>query len=345
MCIHFITGPISYLILKQRLTEKDFEILIKQEINNFKLTYAANPYNQDFITSISHGFEVMISVTLFWETLLVTLRGTIIYYSKKKKAAVRKVRIGLEKEIRDLDQKVNHGIASILEMTQLVKLNDQLINMRKEELKGAYVRSRAEWLELGEKSSRFFLNLENRNRVNKSITEILKEDNTIINNQTAILQEVKLFYENLYKENKNIGEAEDINLQPTPLTQLEKELLDSPLTKAEIDTALTQQKNNKSPGLDGYSGEFFKKFRPQLGDFFFACGNDCYTAGALTHSQSQGLITCLPKGGKPRNQLKNWRPISLLNTTYKIISLCITNRLRPILNRVISKEQHGFLQG
>ena len=98
-------------------------------------------------------------------------------------------------------------------------------------------------LELEEKPSRFFLNLENRNRVNKSITEILKEDQTTINNQTAILQEVKLFYKNLYKENKHIGEAEDINLQPTPLTQMEKELLDSPLTKAEIDTALTQQKN------------------------------------------------------------------------------------------------------
>ena len=62
-------------------------------------------------------------------------------------------------------------------------------------------------------------------------------------------------------------------------------------------------------------------------------------------SQTEGLITCTPKSGKARNLLKNWRPISLLNTTYKLISLCVTNRVRPILDRIISPEQKGFLSG
>ena len=75
------------------------------------------------------------------------------------------------------------------------------------------------------------------------------------------------------------------------------------------------------------------------------CINECFSKGALTQFQSRGLITCLPKSGKARNLLKSWRPISLLNTTHKIISHCITNRLRPILNRIISREQKGFLQG
>ena len=59
----------------------------------------------------------------------------------------------------------------------------------------------------------------------------------------------------------------------------------------------------------------------------------------------EGTITCLPKSGKARNLIKNWRPISLLNTSYKIISTCITNRLRPLLKTVISPEQKGFLEG
>ena len=81
----------------------------------------------------------------------------------------------------------------------------------------------------------------------------------------------------------------------------------------------------------------------QLGNYFLACINDSYKKGALTTSQKQGLITCLPKSGKARNLLKNWRPISLLNTTYKLISLCITNRLR--LDRIISIEPKGYLSG
>ena len=104
-------------------------------------------------------------------------------------------------------------------------------------------------------------------------------------------------------------------------------------------------KNNKSPGLDGYSTEFFKVFWPQLGTFFLNYINYSYNKGILTDSLTQGLITCLPKPGKPRNLIKNWRPISLLNTTYKLLSLCITNRLREILCRVISSEQKGFLKG
>ena len=118
-----------------------------------------------------------------------------------------------------------------------------------------------------------------------------------------------------------------------------------PVTKIEIDEALTKMKNNKSPGLDGYSAEFFKKFWPQLGHFFLECINECFDNNCLTYSMKQGLITCLPKSGKARNLLKNWRPISLLNTTYKMISSVLTTRLRKVLNRIISPEQKGLLEG
>ena len=176
-------------------------------------------------------------------------------------------------------------------------------------------------------------------------TEILKDDQSSITDQKQIIQNVKNFYEELYKKRHTVTDTENLNIVPTQLTMYEKDLLDQPLTKEEIDKALTQQKSNKSPGMDGYSAEFYKKFWPQLGHYFMECVNECFLSGNLTSSQSQGLITCLPKTGKARNLLKNWRPISLLNTTYKIISLCITNRLRPVLDRVISHEQKGFLQG
>ena len=105
-----------------------------------------------------------------------------------------------------------------------------------------------------------------------------------------------------------------------------------------------KSKNNKSPGLDGYSPEFYKCFWPQLGDFFLDCINNNFEKGKLTNTQSQGVITCLPKGRKNRKHLKNWRPISLLNTSYKLISLVITNRIRPLLNQIISPEQKRFLE-
>ena len=170
------------------------------------------------------------------------------------------------------------------------------------------------------------------------------EDKTTINNPADILNTVKQFYSDLYSSKDIDRNTDHMNITPSRLTKDEREFLDTPLTKPEIDKALSQQKNNKSPDMDGFSAKFFKRFWPELGYFFMDCVNACFSRGALTQSQSRGLITCLPKTGKARNLLKNWRPISLLNTTYKIISLCITNRLPPILNRIISREQKGFQQ-
>ena len=63
------------------------------------------------------------------------------------------------------------------------------------------------------------------------------------------------------------------------------------------------------------------------------------------HPKRLGIISILPKGNKPRDFLKNWRPISLLNTTYKIFAGVIANRLKGVLNTIIHESQKGFLSG
>ena len=65
----------------------------------------------------------------------------------------------------------------------------------------------------------------------------------------------------------------------------------------------------------------------------------------LPISQRLGIISCLPKGDKPRQYLKNWRPITLLNVLYKIISGCLSQRIKDTLDHIISETQSGFLKG
>ena len=67
--------------------------------------------------------------------------------------------------------------------------------------------------------------------------------------------------------------------------------------------------------------------------------------GKLPQTLRTCVITCLPKQNKSREYLKNWRPISLLNVVYKIASSSIANRLKTVLNDIISKTQNGFLDG
>ena len=56
-------------------------------------------------------------------------------------------------------------------------------------------------------------------------------------------------------------------------------------------------------------------------------------------------FTCLPKPNKNKHLLKNWRPISLLNVVYKMMSTVIANRLKSVLDKIISNDQKGFILG
>ena len=88
--------------------------------------------------------------------------------------------------------------------------------------------------------------------------------------------------------------------------------IEGEITEDEIAHVLKNMKNNKSPGSDGFTVEFFKFFFKDL-KTFIKCGiNEGYSMCKFSITQRQGIITCIPKGDKPRHVLKNWRPITLL---------------------------------
>ena len=66
--------------------------------------------------------------------------------------------------------------------------------------------------------------------------------------------------------------------------------------------------------------------------------------GQLSITQLEGHITLVPKPSKPRNLISSWRPITLLNSTYKILSATIANRLKTVLDSIIHPDQTAFLK-
>ena len=72
---------------------------------------------------------------------------------------------------------------------------------------------------------------------------------------------------------------------------------------------------------------------------------ESYHEGTLPPSLCQTVISCLPKGNKPRNDLKNWRLISLTSVLYKMVTSVIATRLKKVLPELISDCQTGFIKG
>ena len=112
------------------------------------------------------------------------------------------------------------------------------------------------------------------------------------------------FYKNLYTEqNLSTIDLEDHfeNITVPKLTENEKLSLEGALTKEELAEALKNMKNEKSPGPDGFTTEFLKFFWKDFGNFLLRSINHGYKHGRLSITQTQGLITCIPKSNKIRD--------------------------------------------
>ena len=106
-----------------------------------------------------------------------------------------------------------------------------------------------------------------------------------------------------------------------------------------------KSKHNKSPDPDGFSNEFYKIFWLQINRLLLKLMNFYRERVFLNKAKSSGIKTCIPKGGKLRNELKNWRPITLLNSIYKFYSGILAERIKNCLSKIINVDQKGFING
>ena len=108
---------------------------------------------------------------------------------------------------------------------------------------------------------------------------------------------------------------------------------------AKLKTAIYQLDNGKSTGIDGIPIEYFKSYYEYLKyDLLQLYNLILFENNNLTTSLNQAIITFSFKNDKKEN-LKNWRPISLLCSDYKILTKILSNRLKPTLEHTISIEQ------
>ena len=175
--------------------------------------------------------------------------------------------------------------------------------------------------------------------------KLIDKDGNTIQGTNEMVKETRRYYENLYSEREILKKSLEEYTKIPKLEKEEAESLEGLIQYEEAASALKNMKNGKSPGTDGFTVEFLKFFWNKLGHFIIRSLNEGFKSDKLSITQREGLIVCIPKGDKPREFLKNWRPISLLNVIYKIGSASIANRLKRILPKLIHEDQTGFVKG
>ena len=200
----------------------------------------------------------------------------------------------------------------------------------------------------GEKSSKYFLNLEKKQKYKSHIRKLMINDRESTD-ATEILNEIKEYYSNKYKRESNVTLDEcktyiqTLNL-PT-LSEADRALIEGPIKLAKIHRALKNMSNNKSPGNDGLPKEFLLAFFDLIGPDLLSSFNSSFDTGLLGASQNQAVITLIEKSGKDNRILSGWRPISLINTDTKIIGKILVSRIKGVLPKLIGVDQHAFIPG
>ena len=285
---------------------------------------------------------------MLWEVIKIKVKEFSISYCKQKQRIKKNVMKELENKIQAKEKELIKSDYNKIIQTERDILANELHDLVHKQNIGAQIRSRAKWTEQGERGTKYFFNLEKENIAKHNIKKLKRDDGTYTNTETDIIEEGFLFYKTLYtKENTDIKEIKtylETSNTSTMLDDREKESLEGKITHIECETALKNMKNNKSPGSDGLSVEFYKTFWPQIKNDLTDSLNLAYDNGSLSTTQKRSILSLLFKKND-KHLLKNWRPISLLNTDYKILAHVLANGLKTVINKLIHTDQNGYIKG
>ena len=319
---------------------------VTETITRVAKQYAECTYNQDFLTQANpeqlQELLFTINPQLLLETLLFEIRGTTIAYgAAKKKEKNELFKLAIHR-LESAEKISDSQPANLLLLDELNAAKQEIEAMEKKEAEGSLIRSRIRWQLEGEKPSKYFCNLEKYNALQKYIpslkTKNEKNEEIVISEQIQIESELKKFYGKLYEsqESKNIGTiGEFLELKDTrkcpKISELEASKLEGLISIQEATQYIKKCRGDASPGSSGFTGTFYKFFWRNLKHFVVNSFNFGYEIGNLSVSKKLGVIILLPKPNKDKALLSNWRPISLLNQCYTILSGVLAERLKPTL--------------
>ena len=247
----------------------------------------------------------------------------------------------LERQITDLEKN-----ESDYNTNKLIKTKKDLEKILYEKAEGAKIRSRVNWFEHGEKSSKYFHGLEKRNAKAKAWDKILDRDKNVLTG-TSNIQKVQVeFYESLYQTQSIDKDKAEMFTETIDkkVSQDSKMNLNKDISLEEALKALTKMKRNKSPGPDGIIVEFYQIYWEIIKEDLIEGFEYSFETEELSHTQYLAVIKLLYKKGI-REDITNWRPISLINVDSKLLSKILAERLKLVLPEIIHTDQKGCIKG
>ncbi|KAK4518233.1 uncharacterized protein ATC70_001585 [Mucor velutinosus] len=325
-------GPGSWRLNPYLLENREFQALLDKTVDMF---LASDYYTTDVADMGVSGQEK-------WESLKSIIKYCAKQFTKGQKARFKARVSHLQREREQL--------LGTPEESARIKRLEQLIEQRiQDDTRQAMLRSATRWLEMGEQNNKYFFNVIKDREAQQTIQSLKKAGTgEKLTDMGDILQEARTFYQDLYT-------PEDIDLAAVnslfdnipadaKLQEAEADRLIEPPSTDSVLLLLDHAPKNKSPGLDGLPFEVYRYLAANFPAVLLLLQQVLTDAlrGVFPDSWKETRMVLLFKKGDPE-LLKNWRPLSMINSDAKLFTKMLANRFKRVLSRLITPYQTGFM--
>ena len=223
----------------------------------------------------------------------------------------------------------------------VLKLKREISGLLVKEEKMWKQRSRALWLQEGDKNTRYFHSRATHRYRRNKICELRNQMGQMCTDEDEIAQILTSYYHDLFTSASPCNLDQAVADIPCSVTTDMNNMLQMVYNQEEVDRAVFQMEALKAPGPDGLPPLFFQHYWNIIGDEVSAAVLNCLNSGSFPQSLNNTFITLIPKVKSP-SIVSEFQPISLCNTLYKIVSKVVANRLKGILPNLISESQSAF---
>ena len=229
--------------------------------------------------------------------------------------------------------------------------HDMVISLRREvqallvkEEKMWKQRSRTSWLKDDDRNTKYFHSRASHRRRRNTLSVVRLDTGELSSDPELIRTQFMNYYTELF----TAAPLEDVDvilegIEPSVTDEMNLRLT-SPFSEHEIDTAMKQMAALKAPEPDGMPPVFYQSYWHVVGSDVSTAVLSCLNSGKLPPSLNHTYVTLIPKTKNPK-RVTEYRPISLCNVIYKLISKVLANHLKKVLPKVISDTQSAFVLG
>ena len=231
---------------------------------------------------------------------------------------------------------------SEVELGERVLLRSQIQNLISLEEVSWRQESRMLCIKEGDNNTKFFHKVANSRRRYNHIS-MLEVNGVIYEAKSEMANQAVQFYKNLYMESVEWRPFVE-GLKFDQIERLERDCVERRFEQEEVLRVVKELKGDKAPGPNGFSLAFYHHCWGVVKRDVLAVFEEFYQHSKFEKSLNAIFIALIPKKNGVSN-IRDFRPISLVGSVYKILAKVLANRLKEVLDQLISESQNNFVGG